>query len=308
MEVRLNLSATMCALAGGILWTTASWAAFPAASSPAQAAAVVSVATGPPFVLIRGDVLYAATRGVTVSPGDLIESGSGGLLVLEFREGESIGATVEMGPATRIFWRNRPDGTALALLAGWIKVDTTSSSQGLVFGSEGPRLGATSGAGTYVAHVAADRDELFHESGALRFWTNDSAGTASGAVVSSRPSELVVRVGAAPPESRIGPGSDFVRRLPPEFLDPVPLGIAAKLPDASEPQRLRAVAYEDVEAWLTAPRDWRRGFVARFRPRLKDRSFRRALAAHLRAHPEWAPVLHPAPAPHQPGEPMRGER
>jgi len=39
--------------------------------------------------------------------------------------------------------------------------------------------------------------------------------------------------------------------------------------------------------------NWRRGFVERFQPRLKDAEFRRELDGHIRDYPEWDPVLHP---------------
>jgi hypothetical protein len=44
---------------------------------------------------------------------------------------------------------------------------------------------------------------------------------------------------------------------------------------------------------LKIDRRWRRGFVRQFTPRLRDASFRQALAAGLKAHPEWDRILYP---------------
>jgi hypothetical protein len=46
---------------------------------------------------------------------------------------------------------------------------------------------------------------------------------------------------------------------------------------------------------LTMPGDWRAGFIARFRGRLKDPAFFAAMDAHLALHPEWVRILHPPP-------------
>ena len=51
--------------------------------------------------------------------------------------------------------------------------------------------------------------------------------------------------------------------------------------------------YSEIQSWLTIGQAWRKGFVERFQPRLKDAEFRKALEAHLKDHPEWNPVLHP---------------
>jgi hypothetical protein len=85
-----------------------------------------------------------------------------------------------------------------------------------------------------------------------------------------------------------------VKKLPVAFRDPLPA--FAKLPEPLPPQRLRAVTYGDVQNWLTMPREWRGGFIARFRGRLKDPAFFAAMDAHQALFPEWGPILHPPPA------------
>jgi hypothetical protein len=41
------------------------------------------------------------------------------------------------------------------------------------------------------------------------------------------------------------------------------------------------------------PSAWRKGFVNRFEPRLKDPEFRKQLENHVAEYPEWLPILHP---------------
>ena len=282
-------------LSAALLWAAATSAAFAAPPAPMPTSAVVSVAYGPPFRLIRGTVVSTASRGVRLSPGDVIEAGPGGLLILEFEFGGPVGAIVAIGPSTRAYWMTRPTGASLVVLAGWVKVDTLSSRQGMEFKTDGLRLGASSGAGTYVLHVGEGIDEVFHESGAMTLWIQNPDGGGAGA--SSKPNELVTRSTAAAAETGLGPSADFDRRLPLPFFDPLPVGMSAKLHGETRPQVVRDVAYEDVAAWLAAPREWRHGFVERFRPRLKDPSFFHALDSHLSAHPEWRRILHPPPQP-----------
>jgi hypothetical protein len=88
--------------------------------------------------------------------------------------------------------------------------------------------------------------------------------------------------------------------MPVPFRDALPAqieGQAAKKP--AEAKRLRDAAYADIQPWLTMPRDWRVGFIQRFRGRLKDPVFFAAMDAHLNQFPEWVPILHPPPPPEE---------
>ncbi len=279
-------------LSSGLLWAALVGAAL--ATSPAPTSAVVSVAEGPPFVLMRGTKVASAARGAYLSRGDLIETGSDTLLILEFTSAGGTGALVAIGPSTRAYWMEHEDIATLAVRRGWVKVDTLSSAKGMEFRVEGARLGAASDAGTYVVHVGEEADEVFHESGSmtLRVQTPDGGG----AGVFSKPNEFSSRGDAGEVQTRPGPAAAFVAALPLAFRDPLPPGMAAKLHGKADPQVIRDVAYEDLADWLAAPRDWRRGFIERFRPRLTDPAFLRALDAHMSAHPEWKRVVHPSPA------------
>lgn len=265
-------------------------AALPAAVTSTTRFAVLSVAEGPPAEVIRGAVVYGVTRGALIRPGDLIESGPGGLLIMEIRTGTVTAAIVALGPMTRAQWAEQADaGITLNVIKGWVKVDTASPSAPLEVRSSGPLLGAVSHSGTYVLHVGAGADQVFYESGDVALWLPVPDGT--GTTATSRQGEFTAR-GAGGLRSRRGVDPAFLNELPGAFRDPLPTGLADTVHANTEPQRIRDVTYADIADWLTAPLEWRRGFVERFRPRLRDTAFRRALDARISVHPEWQPLLH----------------
>ncbi len=266
-----------------------------AASTPQPTAEIVRLADGPPCFLVRGVQLFRAREGALLRTGDLIATGPGTtLLILQFTAGEAPGAIVAVGPSSRLYWMDRPNRVSLAVLTGWVKVDTLAPGQNLLLEAQGPRLGAASAAGTYVLHVGDAVDEIFHESGSMQLWARSAEGLRTG--VASGPSQFSRRSADDPVRTRRGPDAAFVDAMPPPFRDPLPFGVAARPHAAAEPEWVRDVAYDDVAEWLAAPRDWRPGLVRRFRPRLKDRAFLRALDADVRVRSEWAPILHPPPA------------
>ena len=82
--------------------------------------------------------------------------------------------------------------------------------------------------------------------------------------------------------------------MPVSFRDLLPSRLASfagrKVP---QPRVDREVSYQDVEPLFRIPSGLRRGFVERFRPRLRDRDFRQAVEAHVADLPEWRPILYP---------------
>ena len=263
------------------------------ASTPQPTGEITSLADGPPCSLVRGVQLLRASEGTLLRTGDLIATGPGTLLILQFTAGKAPGAIVAVGPLSRVYWMDRQDRVSLAVRTGWVKVDTLAPGQNLMLEAQGPRLGAASAAGTYVLHVGDAADEIFHESGSMQLWARSAEGLRTGAA--SGPSQFSRHSADEPVRTRRGPDAAFVDAMPPLFRDPLPFGVAARPHAAAEPEWVRDVAYNDVAEWLAAPRDWRPGFVRRFRPRLKDPAFLRALDADARVRSDWAPILHPLP-------------
>ena len=260
-----------------------------------QATAVVTVAAGEPFVLIRGAGLYLAGTAVSVSSGDMIETKSDTLLILDFHCGDTLCAVAALGPSTRAYWMDRPEGVTFALLSGWIKVDNLTANPPLAIAALGTHLGASTNAGVFVLHAEPVNDEVFEESGSMALWVQKSDGT--GVSRTSRPNEFASRGGNGEIQILPRPASAFAQALPAAFRDGVPQGMSAKLHGKAEPKFVRDVSYEDVADWLGAPREWRQRFVMRFRPRLKDQEFFHSLDLQMNSHPEWNLILHPPPPP-----------
>jgi hypothetical protein len=253
----------------------------------------MSLVGGPPCTIIRDVQFLRAAQGVLLRPGDIIATRPGALLILEFKAGSAVGAIVAVGPSSDLYWIDRPDGVSLAVLAGWIKVDTLAPAQKLLLEAQGPRLGAASAAGTYVLHVGDSLDEIFQENGSMQLWSRNSEGVRSAAA--SAPSQFSRRSADDWIQTRRAPDAAFVEAMPPPFRDPLPFGVVGPH-QATEPEWVREVVYNDISRWLVAPRDWRSGFIRRFRPRLKDPTFFHALDQDWRVRSEWAPILHPRAA------------
>jgi hypothetical protein len=100
------------------------------------------------------------------------------------------------------------------------------------------------------------------------------------------------------------PSPAFIGALPKVFLDPLPSRMARYKDRQVQPRRLDVVSYAEVETWLKAPIEFRRPLLARFQSRATDPAFRSALAANLKFHPEWDPILFPEK--YQPKEAQAG--
>ena len=254
----------------------------------------VSIADGPPFSIIRGDKVLEATKGVKLLAGDFIETQPGNFVVVEL-PGAAVAA---LGPSTRIYFLEHSDVPTFVVMRGWLKLDAKGSGEGGLHRAVGLQLGAAARMGVFVVHVADHRDELFHEAGALTLLLRDDAATRTER--ESKVTQFFVREDRNPVVVTPRPAASFIAAMPVPFRDPLPFGLAneskAKI---TEPKLIREVAYSDIADWLTIPRDWRTGFVRRFRGRLKDPAFFSAMDARLSLYPEWRLVLHP-PAPPEP--------
>jgi hypothetical protein len=81
--------------------------------------------------------------------------------------------------------------------------------------------------------------------------------------------------------------------MPQAFRDTLPSRLARFAGKSVEPKADHQVTYAEIQSWLTMPSAWRRGFVDRFEPRLRDPEFRKQLELHVAEFPEWDPILHP---------------
>jgi len=263
---------------------------------------VVTIADGGPFTIIRQSAIYTGSKGVTLLSGDIVETGPGAFLVVGLTGGSLLG----IGPSTEFYILPRTDVPTLVVLEGWVKTDVRGSTALPALRLTGTRLGIQSQHAVVLIHVDAGHDAIFDEQGSATLLLRDDTATRTDKPTQAN--QFFVRDDREAVTVQQRPAPDFVTKMPVAFRDALPAqveGQAAKRP--AEVKRVRDVAYADIQPWITLPRDWRTGFIQRFRGRLKDPAFFAAMDAHLNQFPEWVPILHPPPPPEedqlQPGTP-----
>ena len=245
--------------------------------------------------IIRGTTALQAAEGTRLKQGDIIESSDKGFAELEFAGG----AIVALGPLSRMYvFRHGTGeksgsggtGTELVLLSGWLEgqLDTHAGS----YRYESPLLAATIGNGTVVFHQNGSECDVFLESGSVAISEvnpNGSVGKPTagnaGQFFSRRQGKGLVNSSRA--------SAAFLEAMPRPFRDALPSRLAHFAGKPIEPKAQHQVSYAEIQPWLTMPAAWRKGFVDRFGPRLKDPEFRKQFEIHAAEYPEWAPILHP---------------
>lgn len=245
--------------------------------------------------IIRGTTALQAAEGTRLRQGDIIESSDKGFAQLEFVGG----AIVALGPLSRMYvfrqgmgGKSGSDATGaeLVLLSGWLKgqSDTHAGS----YRYESPMLAATTGNGTVVFHYNESGCDVFVESGSAAIGEVSPNGNAGKPTAGNAGQFFSRRQGKSLVNSS-HPSAAFVEAMPRSFRDALPSRLAHFAGKPVEPKAQHQVSYVEIQPWLTMPSAWRKGFVDRFEPRLKDPEFRKQLEIHAAEYPEWVPILHP---------------
>jgi hypothetical protein len=253
----------------------------------ASAHAAVLTSADAPLRLIRGASVYKAANGVALQQHDILESGAGGAQVEAGPD-----TILALGPQTRVLLETLPaDGRGalqVALLQGWLKVMARRGQATVV--TPALQLGFANGAA--IVHAAEGQDAVFAEEGEQQLTRLDQADPKA-----EGPLKLAIEQYAAlEPGKPVAPGRPpraFVAAMPPPFRDR--LACAPDVPRAGkvQPIKERETEFADVQDWLQASLPARKTFVARFKPRLADPAFRKALDGALGQSVDWKPVLHP---------------
>jgi hypothetical protein len=180
----------------------------------------------------------------------------------------------------------------IALLSGWAKFTQKKSSKGTQYRYLTPRVEIDAGEATAVLNAGDGSTDIYVESGAVRFSEISRKGVQRIAR-DAKGGEFIVRRGEQPATLGSRPSSEFVKNMPRQFRDDLPVLLDRFKNRRSEPKREHEVTYAEVEAWLKASPSIKRNFVKRFEIRSKDSEFRRKLMENLREHPEWDKVLFP---------------
>lgn len=246
--------------------------------------------------MIRDAAAWRMPEGTRLAAGDIVQTAPTARLVrLELAAGPAI----DLGPSTRVQFAPQLRGdparrtATLYLLEGWLKLTQADAARddGVLIASQA--LDVTGVARDVVVAVRGDAVWAFAESGAVTLAPRE--GGKPLAPLMLKAGEFLERTegGKARPEVFARPTGAFLQQVPRAFRDTLPRRAALFKADAPAPKRLAPIAYADVQPWLTAEPDLRRGFVTRWRGAARDAGFRRALDEHLAAHPEWDRVLHP---------------
>jgi len=237
--------------------------------------------------VIRGTTVLRGTEGLRLHRGDIIESSTPGFVQMELLGG----AVVALGPATRVFFYGHAAKTTdLFVLGGWLKGETGSKAGTYRYAS--PLLAVTTRDGTVVLHALSNGTDIFVESGSAGISKVSPEGN-MGIADAARAGQFFSRHAGQGINPSPRPSTAFVESMPRPFRDTLPTRLSRFSGKPPEPRRDHEVTYSEIQPWLTIGQAWRKGFVERFQPRLKDAEFRKALEAHLKDHPEWDPVLHP---------------
>lgn len=260
-----------------------------ATASPAETrlSALVSIADGGPFTIIRGDEVKQGSKEVTLVAGDILETGPGAFLVLQLQGGSLIG----IGPSSGVYLLPRAAVATLVVQKGWVKADSRAEAISLL----GPRAGIRAQHAVVILHADEHSDSLFDEQGPGMLLLSDSAATHLSK--QTKPNQFFVREQRSDVVLMPHPSADFLASMPVAFRDNLPQMAAAQPQKPIEPKLVRKVTYLDIQSWLALPPEWRIGFITRFRNRLKDPAFFAAMDVHLPMHPEWRPILHPPKPP-----------
>ncbi|QHJ00929.1 hypothetical protein GT347_24825 [Xylophilus rhododendri] len=242
--------------------------------------------------LLRDDARLALAEGVALRPDDILEVPAQGKLArLEYADGLSLA----LGPGSRALLAPRlkgdRGGARTYLLAGWVKL---SAPKGVAASVLSPALDVATTGGTIVLAVRPEAAQVFAENGEAAVRRPGNAG----AVQVVKTGELLglAATAGAQPELANRPTQAFVSTLPRAFMDALPPRAARFQGKEVEPQKIGPLSYADAQPWLDAESvALRRANLPRWRPLLRDAEFRRGLAAGLKAHPEWDPILNPPP-------------
>jgi hypothetical protein len=258
--------------------------------------------------LIRGTSVWGGAEGLRLRQGDIVETSDKGFVQLEFASG----TVVALGPSSRLYilrysgdrtaGKAKTDAADFVLLAGWLKAESNASTG--TYRYESPLLSASVGSGsTVLIHSYEGGCDVFVESGSAAIGQVSPDGT-TRQPATGKAGQFFSRRTGKDLTSVSRPNPAFRDAMPAAFRDTLPSRLAHFADKAVEPKTDHQVLYAEILPWLTMPATWRRGFVERFTPRLKDPEFRKQLEAHLAQHREWDPILHPekhppenAPAP-----------
>jgi hypothetical protein len=273
-----------------ILRWTGLWLTLAGLPAYAEPEALIGILQGP-VALVRQSTRFTAVEGTALAEGDIVETGKGAFMQIEFADGALVG----VGEATRLIVKPRLTSLKTATpprlyqIDGWTKLRVPDgAAAGLVLWT--PYFELEAKGASAVVQVQPRKWGVFVESGAVRVLQRDGAKAALGLGKGDFASQ---REDGDKPVVSAQLSEDFVKQMPRMFRDPLPARGALFAKRNVQPVQLGSVSYEDVSAWLHCEPAIRLALSKQWRGRASDKAFRTAAAANLSAHMEWERVLFP---------------
>jgi hypothetical protein len=272
-------------------WAVAclAWTLAGAGAAAAPPAALVTILDGQAELLI-GARSVVAVEGQHLGEGTLVDTSPRTTLMrLEWPDGSvlDLGADTHVMLQPGALGRKGEAAPAFYLLQGWAKFRSATAQGHAGFTTQ--VLDVLPGKGSLVAFVEPARTWLFVESGDARLAERNGKGRHNLAGGGS-----FFQAAQGAPELAPRPQPELMKMVPRGFRDTI-APRADRFKGQPEPTAvaLQAPVYAALQGWLQAEPVVRRDFPKRFAPLLHEPSFRAAVEAHMRSHPEWEPVLHP---------------
>jgi hypothetical protein len=265
--------------------------ALPVPCAYAADAGIVSIVEGP-CRLLRDTTWYKLVPGARLREGDiLVATGTGQIQVELFTGGAfNVGAPGTLFAVYAPMTGDKLTGPVeLALTEGWLKLSANAPPAGFRVQLDPASIEAIEA--VVVMRATPGAMELFVESGTAKVADSGAgkgkipAGTElKGGDYAAQSTERPLRIERRAPAA-------FVTAVPRQMIDALP-ALAGKY-KAAKVQLAPGleITYAEAEPWLSGP--YRRMFLKRFQPRLKDREFRAAVEARIARYPEWDRILHP---------------
>ena len=264
--------------ATGVFALVAAVLLLPAAPSLAQNALISHAEQ--PSRLIRKSIVHRAPAGVRLQVGDVVESSSTPVQ-LEWPNG----ARLALGPVSSILVGDAGGTPSVSLLRGWAKFATTAPGGGQLALDAG-QLDLQAAGASGIVHLAADKTELFVETGLV---PATESGKGPVRVVKVGREHYAVQPAVGNVTVALRAPRLFVESMPRAFLDPL-VAVAART-RAAMPTPQRPIAAADVAAWRDAGIPLRTRMAKQFSARLSDPAFRNDMEDMLDDHPEWRDLL-----------------
>lgn len=254
-------------------------------------AGIVSIVEGQARVL-RGTTWYKLVPGMRFEEGDLVVAKGAGQIQVEL----ATKGTFNLGTPGTLLAVDMPDAAdktanpvELWLPEGWLKLAAAAPAPG--FKLQLPSAAVDASEAIVLLHVQPGAVEMFVESGDARVTDTGPAAGKSPPATDVKAGEYAAQSTERPLHFERRAPATFVTTIPRHLIDPLP-SLAARYKSVKVPLVAeQEVTLAEAQPWLAGP--YRKLFLKRLAPRLKDREFRAGVAANIARYPEWEHIVYP---------------